>query len=141
LAMRAANAPSRRASAPAWASWSIGGSKSGEEERATVVVRRCSLGNQNSNLITRASGVRVPSGPTINPRSRCEVSSSKGDIQGGGMMVPMGENSGKTAKRGRGRPFQPGQSGNPGGRPKEDAPVRDLARQHTAEAIRKLATM
>jgi len=56
-------------------------------------------------------------------------------------MVPMGENSGKTAKRGRGRPFQPGQSGNPGGRPKEDAPVRDLARQHTAEAIRKLTTI
>ena len=29
----------------------------------------------------------------------------------------MAENSEKTVKRGRGRPFQKGQSGNPGGRP------------------------
>ena len=35
--------------------------------------------------------------------------------------------------------FQPGQSGNPGGRPKENAEVRDLARQYTEEAIERLA--
>jgi hypothetical protein len=35
--------------------------------------------------------------------------------------------------------FQPGQSGNPGGRPKEIAEVRELAREHTVEAIAKLA--
>jgi len=53
-------------------------------------------------------------------------------------MVIMAENSGRTAKGGCGRPFQPGQSGNPGGRPKALAEVRDLARQHTAAAIRAL---
>ncbi|MGY2052401.1 DUF5681 domain-containing protein [Methylobacterium sp. JK268] len=31
--------------------------------------------------------------------------------------------------------FQPGQSGNPGGRPKAIARVRDLAREHTETAI------
>ena|SRR6516225_8064534 len=38
----------------------------------------------------------------------------------------------------RGKPFQKGQSGNPGGRPKENAEVRDLARQYTVEAIDRL---
>lgn len=35
-------------------------------------------------------------------------------------------------------PFQPGQSGNPGGRPKENAELKALARTHTTEAIEKL---
>lgn len=34
--------------------------------------------------------------------------------------------------------FQPGQSGNPGGRPKEDAEVKALARAAGPEAITKL---
>lgn len=34
--------------------------------------------------------------------------------------------------------FQKGQSGNPGGRPKEIGHVRDLARAHTEDAIRTL---
>jgi hypothetical protein len=34
-----------------------------------------------------------------------------------------------------------GRSGNPGGRPKESAHVRELARQHTAEAISTLAAI
>lgn len=34
--------------------------------------------------------------------------------------------------------FQPGQSGKPGGRPKAEVLVRDLARQHTEDAIRAL---
>lgn len=35
-------------------------------------------------------------------------------------------------------PFKKGQSGNPGGRPKENADVRRLAREHTAEAVNRL---
>jgi hypothetical protein len=35
-------------------------------------------------------------------------------------------------------PFEKGKSGNPGGRPKGDAQVRDLARKHTAAAIAAL---
>src|SRR5687768_2107957 len=48
------------------------------------------------------------------------------------------ENSQKTARRGQGRPFKPGQSGNPGGRPKlppEIVELRALARQHTPAAV------
>lgn len=37
-----------------------------------------------------------------------------------------------------GRPFQKGKSGNPGGRPKELAEVRELARKHTTVAIERL---
>ena len=41
----------------------------------------------------------------------------------------------------RGRPFQPGVSGNPGGRPKSLAPLRELARAHAAAAIEELARL
>jgi hypothetical protein len=37
--------------------------------------------------------------------------------------------------------FQPGQSGNPGGRPKENAEVKALARAHGRKAIEKLALL
>ena len=40
--------------------------------------------------------------------------------------------------RGEGRKFQKGQSGNPGGRPKELGDIKELARQYTAEAIERL---
>lgn len=35
--------------------------------------------------------------------------------------------------------FEKGQSGNPGGRPKAQGDLRDLARKHTADALRTLA--
>jgi hypothetical protein len=40
-----------------------------------------------------------------------------------------------------GRPFQKGQSGNPGGRPAVVAEVKELARAHTAEAIQTLVSI
>ena len=50
-------------------------------------------------------------------------------------------NRGPEQKKGkpRGRPFQPGNSANPGGRPKSLVEVMDLARQHTPQAIATLA--
>jgi hypothetical protein len=50
----------------------------------------------------------------------------------------MAENS---KKKPRGKPFKPGQTGNPGGRPKlpEDIKhVRELARKYTAKAVETL---
>jgi hypothetical protein len=41
----------------------------------------------------------------------------------------------------RGRPFQPGRSGNPGGRPRVIAELRDLARAHAPEALEELARL
>jgi hypothetical protein len=43
-----------------------------------------------------------------------------------------------TTKRGEGRKFQKGKSGNPGGRAKDIGDVRELAKQHTANAIERL---
>jgi hypothetical protein len=40
-----------------------------------------------------------------------------------------------------GKPFKKGQSGNPGGRPKAIAEVKELARAHTAEAIQTLVSI
>lgn len=54
----------------------------------------------------------------------------------------MAENRMKTlTRRGPGKPFQPGRSGNPGGRPRESLHVRDLARQRTEQAILTLETI
>lgn len=48
-------------------------------------------------------------------------------------------NKNESPKRGPGRQWQPGQSGNPSGRPKVIARLRDLARAYTEEAILTLA--
>jgi hypothetical protein len=40
-----------------------------------------------------------------------------------------------------GRPFKKGESGNPGGRPKVVAEVKELARTHTTEAIQTLVSI
>ena len=45
-----------------------------------------------------------------------------------------------STKRVPGRPFKPGQSGNPGGRPKDEIRVKELAREHTVEALQALVT-
>ena len=41
----------------------------------------------------------------------------------------------------RGKPFEKGTSGNPGGRPRVPKHVRDLARSHTEEALATLVTI
>jgi hypothetical protein len=41
----------------------------------------------------------------------------------------------------RGRPFEKGRSGNPGGRPKVAGELRELAREHTRKAINELARL
>jgi hypothetical protein len=43
-----------------------------------------------------------------------------------------------TRIRTRGRPFGKGESGNPGGRPRVEGEIRELARQHTGTALRTL---
>ncbi len=40
-----------------------------------------------------------------------------------------------------GRPFKKGQSGNPGGRPKVIAEVRDLAREQTEKSVKALVSI
>ena len=40
-----------------------------------------------------------------------------------------------------GKPFQKGKSGNPGGRPKVVAEIRELARAHTVEAVETLVSI
>lgn len=47
----------------------------------------------------------------------------------------------KRKQRGPGKPWAPGQSGNPGGRPKVAAELKELARQHGPEAIQKLVDL
>ena len=41
----------------------------------------------------------------------------------------------------RGKPFEKGKSGNPGGRPKVVGEVRELARTHTGEAVETLVSI
>ena len=50
----------------------------------------------------------------------------------------MAENSEKTAKKPRGRPFKKGESGNPGGRPKLPKEFIERAREKSFEALEYL---
>lgn len=54
---------------------------------------------------------------------------------------PLAGNSGKTAKRGPGRPFEKGQSGNPAGRPKVDPDVRAVLKAATLPAALRLVSL
>jgi len=51
-------------------------------------------------------------------------------------MPDLTQKTGARDKRGR---FRKGESGNPGGRPRADAPVSELAREHTEAALKTLA--
>lgn len=53
-------------------------------------------------------------------------------------MIPGGSPQNRRGAGGNATSFKPGQSGNPGGRPKAVAVVRDLAREHTETAITAL---
>lgn len=44
-------------------------------------------------------------------------------------------------KRGQGRPFVKGRSGNPGGRPKLEGEIRELAQKHGPAALERLVTL
>ena len=61
------------------------------------------------------------------------------------MIKKMSQNRLKQAKRGKRKAprsaWKKGQSGNPGGRPKELGQVKALARQHTEEALETLAQL
>jgi hypothetical protein len=50
-------------------------------------------------------------------------------------------NSGRTVSVIRGRPFRPGRSGNPAGRPRRDLELAALARGHTLEVLEALVTI
>ena len=70
----------------------------------------------------------------IDSRDRCEYNRAR--MEGSSSSAESSTSS--APLRVPGRPFAKGVSGNPGGRPKEIGHVRDLARQHTAAAIRTL---
>ena len=56
----------------------------------------------------------------------------------------MAESSPKSSekkRRGPGRPFKPGQSGNPGGRPKMSEDVREMLKAATPKAVRLLVSV
>ena len=56
----------------------------------------------------------------------------------------MAESSGESSekkRRGPGRPFKPGQSGNPGGRPKISDDVREMLKAATPKAVRLLVSV
>jgi hypothetical protein len=56
-------------------------------------------------------------------------------------LVPAANSGGTAARIPEGRRFQPGQSGNPRGRPKRDLEVAELARLYTADAIATLVSL
>ena len=53
----------------------------------------------------------------------------------------MAANSGTTAKRGKGRPFEKGQSGNPSGRPKMDDETKAILKAAAPDAAKLMVKM
>jgi hypothetical protein len=53
----------------------------------------------------------------------------------------MAENSENTRRRGPGRPWGQGQSGNPGGRPKKDPVLLDVLKGNTEKAVKRLVEL
>ena len=55
---------------------------------------------------------------------------------------PSARNSQRSASsRGTGRPFAKGRSGNPGGRPKVEGEIRELAQKHGPDALKRLVEL
>jgi hypothetical protein len=112
------------------------------------------LGADNVTMIRRA-GVQpalflgsiigaIVSASRSDPNLQACPKIGRGCVESGPMnnTTTFAENSGRTARpRGPGRPFTKGVSGNPGGRPRELADVKALAREHTTEAIETLVTL
>lgn len=72
-------------------------------------------------------------------KKRNASSSNSPEAGRGRTRAATARSSEQAENRGASGRFQPGRSGNPGGRPKELGEVKELARAHTVAAIQRLA--